>query len=164
MSFFGFVGLRGRCDEFELCLHPSHCIARACVWGIRACGTYCGSRCARVGYLFHPDHPYVSDLREFTERAPSPRAGCRGCLTYQQQHTYPCRVIIPSRWPLFRSSGCPETMSSIFRVRFLVIDHRDDSFFVLMHSDDDENTDLFCFSQTANTYDDHWQLTRCNQS
>lgn len=31
-----------------------------------------------VGYSFHPDHPYVSDLGGFTEGA---RNGSRGCLT-----------------------------------------------------------------------------------
>ena len=70
--FILFFGLWGRCDELEL---ESCCII---AWGARSYGWVGGGIGIVVGYSFHPDHPYVSDLGGFTEGA---RNGSRGCLT-----------------------------------------------------------------------------------
>ena len=57
------------------CVALHHCMARALVW---VGGGGEGGIGIVVGYCFHPDHPYVSDLGGFTEGA---RNGSRGCLT-----------------------------------------------------------------------------------
>ena len=72
LFYFIFFGLWGRCDELELELC---CII---AWGARSYGWVGGGIGIVVGYSFHPDHPYVSDLGGFTEGA---RNGSRGCLT-----------------------------------------------------------------------------------